>query len=692
MTARRGMLSDIPDFSIFDGAARCTTNHKPGLKQDELVGGFMVSTWKLSASAKRGCPWCAIFWEAFKRSVGTGKPSGQDFVHWRYDGESFFEPWCSARASLGQAEFKIQIYTDDLPGATTVHGHFPFKNYLNGQTDTEQTMSQIDYWRQQCSTNHTQCSPLASWVNLPTRLVDVSSLADIRLVETSGQQGQYVCLTHRWGDQEMPVKTTSDTLDQLQQGIPLELLPPTFRDAALVTRRMGSQYLWIDSLCIIQDDPDDWERESAQMASTYKNATLTIAAAWASGPKDGLFQTVPSVVVDSRDLELSKHNLPFSVMVRRKLRYNVGHLRQDEEHGILDRLWVLQERLLSPRIVYFGFNEVAWECLAGSACECEPMLASYTATDYSSQWPSNPKAVYSLSTSTGHNGPVYGQSPELWHHIVNAYTGLNFTARKDKFPALAGLGSDIASMRPGEEYLAGLWRSTFMIDLLWRKGTRGDWQTTASEKHYDLNDAFVSSAEVHTASNNNRSAQQERRDQEMRLQCLEKLAPSWSWASVDMQVEYEKELSSLDMELVEAEMAQLLTAVCSHRYGMGMLQDPMTASVIIRGKIAAVEARPAEALPGEIMLHKDDHMMAFSADNPGKVNTGCILYCLLIASGRVKTQMAMGRVYGLVLAEVDQGSGNMIFQRVGMFRETFTYGKEWCVFDGITEKVDVLIV
>lgn len=74
----------------------------------------MVSTLRLSKSAQRGCPWCAIFWEAFKRSVGTSRPGDQDFIYWRHDGESFFEPWCTAQSAPGKGEFKIQIYTDSM--------------------------------------------------------------------------------------------------------------------------------------------------------------------------------------------------------------------------------------------------------------------------------------------------------------------------------------------------------------------------------------------------------------------------------------------------------------------------------------------------------------------------------------------------------------------------------------------------
>lgn len=379
-------------------------------------------------------------------------------------------------------------------------------------------------------------------------------------------------------------------------------------------------------------------------------------------------------------------------MVRRQLRYAVGHLRHNEEHGVLDRLWILQERLLSPRIVYFGFNEVAWECMAGSACECEPMLASYIASEYSPREPFNPKSAYSLSTSSQQGAQPGVQSPELWHHIVNAYTGLDFTARKDKFPALAGLGSDIARTRPGDEYLAGLWRSTFMTDLLWRKRKRGDWEVTAFGKHYDLNNCF-GSRDVGRAEFNNKIAKLEKKDREIRLQNAEKLAPSWSWASINTQVEYEKELNSTDMELVDAEVAEIIATDCIHRFGMGMLRDPKTASVKLRGKIAEVEVRTVKALPGEIMLYRDDHAMAFSeADYPGDVDRSGTLFCFLIAAGRVKAKLALGRIYGLVLAQKQDDFGGTVFQRVGMFRETFRHGKEWCVFDGITDVVDVILV
>ncbi|KAK2597399.1 hypothetical protein QQS21_006023 [Conoideocrella luteorostrata] len=702
----RGKLSDIPDFSIFHGANECTTNHKPGSAPNTLVGGLMVSTIKLSRSARRGCPWCAIFWKAFQCAMGVDKAGDQDFIYWRFDGESFFEPWCTAQSASGpdgSGEFKIQIYTDHLPGAIGVSGQFPFKNSLTAQTNTEHTMSQIDYWRKQCLMSHTQCPPAPQAVDLPTRLLDISDLHNMRVVETGGQQGQYMCLTHRWGMGDMPIKSTTGNLEQMKQHIPFESLPATFRDAALVAQRFGVGYIWIDALCIVQDDLNDWEQEVAQMGSVYKNGLMTIAAAWASGPQDGLFPSGSTIMSDVRHLELDVYKLPFRIKLRRHLRYKAGHLIQNQEHDILERGWIMQERLLSTRIAYFGFNEVAWECTAGTACECEPILADYHETEYSLREPFNPKAAFSLSTYAPnidhHLAIANAQSPELWHHIINAYTALDFTVIQNKFPALAGLCSEIARLRPSDHYLAGLWSSTFMADILWRRRKMADWEAAAVTKHNDLNNV-VDISEPGKEEFQRNLARQAKRDRQIRRQKIDKFAPTWSWAAVNAQVEYERDLNSMDLELRDLELAELMDRNCSHVYGMGAVDNPQTASVTIRSKLAPVDIRQTKELPREYRLLRDGHDMAFSEvdyqpsvgfDNA--IENGDKLYCLLIAAGKVKLRRpAMGRIYGLVLVKAEDSLGRLVFERVGMFQETFKRGKEWCVFDGITTKTDVILV
>ncbi|PQE07156.1 Heterokaryon incompatibility protein [Rutstroemia sp. NJR-2017a BVV2] len=73
-------------------------------------------------------------------------------------------------------------------------------------------------------------------------------------------------------------ETTKDNIDCFKQALPMEELPQTFKDAITVTRQLGLQYIWIDSLCIIQHDQEDWFRESAKMGDIFESSSCTLAA------------------------------------------------------------------------------------------------------------------------------------------------------------------------------------------------------------------------------------------------------------------------------------------------------------------------------------------------------------------------------------------------------------------------------
>ncbi|KAF0320296.1 het domain-containing protein [Colletotrichum asianum] len=118
---------------------------------------------------------------------------------------------------------------------------------------------------------------------------------DPRLVlhASSEEIGNYVALSHCWGPEQLhPPETTWSNLRQRQECIDLTTLPSTFRDAVLVTRNLGVQYLWIDSLCIVQDDTADWQTESSKMAGYYSNAYLVISAAQAEDSTQGFLDAV----------------------------------------------------------------------------------------------------------------------------------------------------------------------------------------------------------------------------------------------------------------------------------------------------------------------------------------------------------------------------------------------------------------
>jgi hypothetical protein len=111
------------------------------------------------------------------------------------------------------------------------------------------------------------------------------------LFEASDIVAPYIALSHCWG-QTAIVRTTKATFARRKQGIDISLLPPAFRDAIDIACRLDVRYLWIDSLCIIQDDQLDWQTKSARMSTIYQQTLLTISAGL-SGHGGGYLSKTP---------------------------------------------------------------------------------------------------------------------------------------------------------------------------------------------------------------------------------------------------------------------------------------------------------------------------------------------------------------------------------------------------------------
>lgn len=570
---------------------------------------------------------------------------------------------------------------------------FPVKNVLHNKTDSEATLRQIINWRDDCDNGHQDCASERLDAPLPTRCIDVKDEKTIRVVEPGSSRGQYVCLSHQWGKEEMPLKLTKDTKDKLYSGIDAANLPITFRDAVDITKRLGCDYLWIDSLCIVQDDMDDWAKEAANMAAIYSKGVITIAAAAATGPRDGLFKSPVAQLTDVSPLELGHLGLPFSVYVRREPRFEVGHLAGDQNHGLLDRGWVLQERLLSPRVVFFGANEVSWECMSGEACSCEPILSPYKVQKYSPREPMNPKAAFCQAS-----GKVCEELhmnderlPAAWHNVVNAYTGLRLSRATDVFPALAGLARQVKETRFGDQYIAGLWKRTIMQDLLWRRRTLDDWNQSIWSDHYDLHNCLDGGEQ------GKREFHQKLMDQNLSEIKIErdlkgKLAPSWSWASLHTQIEYDKETNSLNLDMVDLELAELVEGGCTHKNIFGELQNSDNAFISIRGRAVVVELRSVKVGGSyEFRLISNGCVMPFSDTDTGMrfrgspLRDGVRLSCLLIATGKIKGRLHMRKELGLVLI-AEEAETETCYKRVGMFSHAYEIGKEPSIFDAVKSK------
>ena len=181
---------------------------------------------------------------------------------------------------------------------------------------------QVDRWIKTCDGEHQMCSHvLKEDLELPTRILDLNSMPNresmvkdkhwnelfattkLKLVETSASEcGRYVALSYCWGT-TLAYKTTRDTKQAHLEGIDFRHLPLTLQDAVMFTRYLGLRYLWVDCLCIIQDDNEDWQRQASRMGDIYLGSYLTIAAARAKDSSEGFLGTRPERTMASAEVD-----------------------------------------------------------------------------------------------------------------------------------------------------------------------------------------------------------------------------------------------------------------------------------------------------------------------------------------------------------------------------------------------------
>jgi hypothetical protein len=351
-------------------------------------------------------------------------------------------------------------------------------------------------WLDDCQHQHERCR--TGWTKRfhPTRLVDVGSRDSSTwclktTFEPFNEPLRYFTLSHRWGSSQ-PLKLTSKTMDAFQRGQELSILPLTFQDAITVTRYFGERYLWIDTLCIVQDSREDWVKESALMGDIYENGVLNIAATHATGCNSGLFRVRIEAFSAYHRISPSWKfsSSPDYVLLDNDRWTNVIH----ENHAPLNsRGWVLQERLLSPRVLHFGDTELFWQCKAKLSSESWPTsFVSMEAVKthlFSMRLP--PDFTPRNTEGVDDTEAILNTLHLEWSKIVEHYSSCNLTKGEDKLIALSGLASRLQE-RLKDEYLAGMWRSCLLDSLLW-----------------------VADPEFHP-----------KRSAEYR-------APSWSWASID---------------------------------------------------------------------------------------------------------------------------------------------------------------
>jgi hypothetical protein len=314
-----------------------------------------------------------------------------------------------------------------------------------------------------CKEEHSRCSTRQrGHGSLPSRVVDAGrSIDTIRLVApATGAVGQYACLSHCWGTSQ-PLKTFKANIDSFKENIPWEMLPQTFQDAVEFVRNLKIPYIWIDSLCIVQDDSEDWAREAASMAAIYQNSTITLAGTKSSSSELGLFSYDPIPTI-ARQLEIiDGHGESHTLYVRLRRPHWDDRIGNDYSHAqstlypLLTRAWCYQERLLSPRFVHFCGTELVWECMEHSRCQCGLFRPSV-------------QLKLPGTTSFGLPQPVTAHPAEYhsWKEIIQKYSQLDITYDSDRLVALLGLADDAQKYHTGK-YVAGIWEDTLVEDMLW---------------------------------------------------------------------------------------------------------------------------------------------------------------------------------------------------------------------------------
>jgi hypothetical protein len=287
-----------------------------------------------------------------------------------------------------------------------------------------------------------------------------------------------------------------DNLTSMRIGMPFERLSKTFQDAIDVVLNLGYHYLWIDSLCIVQDSKCDWLREAALMKEVYQNALFTISATNPRALEEGLSSIRPFGVADS---VIQHVRFGTSSSTKKAVRVTLRDALWGaliSKTPITKRAWTLQERILSQRILHFASHQLAWECDELEACELYPAgLLDYIPENYLRRKKMKPTPnTPSQAHGEGDIRRSYYGAANAWMSVVRSYSRCDLTNASDKLIALSGVTQYYQNQLLGHDtYLAGLWRKIFAEELTWIPASRG--KTCRRAKQYR--------------------------------------APSWSWAAVD---------------------------------------------------------------------------------------------------------------------------------------------------------------
>lgn len=455
--------------------------------------------------AQDGCPTCDWLWSSVPWLSRLEIPSAAPAP----DGGNILFPWhASIRTAPGEEWSPLYQWIDQIQAFSVNGGTIrstavpvpappdaailaPFETNIlsisqrpSEDTGASETLHMARQWMRKCMSSHVSCAAYRRPDWAPTRLLKVFSKDDgkIGAILEERDDGnyssdvEYIALSHRWlGDDESPL-LSEENRSQFHDKIEISTLKSSIRDAICATIRLGIYYLWVDTLCVLQDNRDDKMHEIGKMDSVYSNALCTIAAGVGETADEGCFTSrdVNQVITHGVHLRLGEKESQFYLLRPSWDDTN----RELDNTGLAGRGWTFQERFLSPRTLHFCAKQVHWECREFEANETHP---EGDPAQSNRRWNLNFVGV---------------ATP--WTQIVESYTARALTVPADRLRAIQGVAdflhwNSIAKGQP-DKYLHGLWRSSLPQCLLW------------GSKHQPRHDR------------------------------LAKVAPTWSWASTNEEI------------------------------------------------------------------------------------------------------------------------------------------------------------
>ncbi|KAN0099220.1 HET domain containing protein [Hyaloscypha variabilis] len=395
-------------------------------------------------------------------------------------------------------EVQLQIVAS-RDSAAARSGHFVGR-YLGNDPRSPHHFAAIKTWLDDCL-EHPACKAQLPGIGtidarkspLPTRCVELAEDHGFLLADTRNKVGSYITLSHRWNNETPSASTTLSNLEERSKGRGWETLPRTFLDAIEVARQLGIQYVWIDSICIIQsgDGGRDWTTEATKMAAYYQNSLLTVAAV--DNSKEHGF------------LGLRAKDAAFKRLVRLPY-FEAGGVERGQvfvfkpefdasqshygtyARGLLTRGWVFQEWLLSRRVVYFAKDQLVFECQSRRPKnESNEVIFGEESSRFNRYW-SVLKMRYAIR-GAGRKGSSGGVSAAFtdWYGLIEKYCQQEFTHQdKDYLIAASGMAcafrdllatitnKGASTTHISLEYVSGLWLEDIHFALLWQVADRAE--------------------------------------------------------------------------------------------------------------------------------------------------------------------------------------------------------------------------